>query len=272
MPPVAVHGPAAFAPRVEALESGGAPLDACWAPLPLPYPAALEAMDAVQRQRCDGTVGDLALYLEHEAVVTYGRATPPGHLGWASQGSTPSVSVPRGGLATYHGPGQLVGYLFLNLKRRADGRGADLHDYLRALELGIIAFLGAVYDLPAVLRANHTGVWTHGFPGVEDAPEKPAPALAELPRKIAAIGISCRRWVTAHGVALNIDPDMTAFKRIVPCGITDAESTSVAREHELAGRPFVPEPMKELAAALHLNLLCSLQAAGWCLPDGNSEG
>lgn len=226
----------------------------------LPYAPTIARMEQAQADRKGGILPDSAFYLEHEPVVTFGRATPAEHLAAEGPHGIPMVEVPRGGLATYHGPGQLVGYLVVDLSKRADGRPADLHAYLRAIEEGLIAFLREEYALPAGIREGFTGVWTHGFRDAGGTPAFPG-------RKLASIGVSCRRWVTAHGFALNIEPDMAAFRAIVPCGITDAEMTSVRRECELAGRPFDSKPMNELAARAHRHLALSLADAGWCRPE-----
>lgn len=209
----------------------------------LPYEPTIVRMEQAQSDRKAGAAPDTIFYLEHEPVVTYGRATPEEHL-VAAPHEIPTVAVPRGGLATYHGPGQMIGYLVMNLSEREGGRPPDLHAFLRALEEGLIAFLKSEYGLEAGLREGFTGVWTQG-------------------RKLASIGVSCRRWVTAHGFALNIDPDMSAFRSIVPCGITDAEMTSVRREVERTGRRFDERPMKELCAGAHEHLVRALREAGW---------
>jgi lipoate-protein ligase B len=116
------------------------------------------------------------------------------------------VEVERGGDVTYHGPGQLVGYPILDLAPLRP----DLHWYLRTLEAALIAGL-AELGIPAEPRPGYTGVWTQG-------------------RKIASIGIHVKQWVTWHGFALNVTTDLTAFDRILPCGIAGVEMTSVERE------------------------------------------
>jgi lipoate-protein ligase B len=216
----------------------------------VPYKPAIQRMEAARRDRLDGKTGDTIFYLEHEPVVTYGRATPPEHL-HREPHNLPLVEVRRGGLATYHGFGQLVGYCVIDLAAREGGRRPDIHEFLRALEDGLARFLLRHFRLRAAPFPGHTGVWIHD----------PGP-----PRKIASIGISVRRWVTAHGFALNISTPLEAFRAIVPCGITEYETTSVARELESAGQPFVHQPMKELARALHPYVCEALQERGWCRP------
>lgn len=214
----------------------------------VPYAPAIRRMEAARRERLEGKARDTIFYLEHEPVVTYGRATPPEHL-HREPHNLPLVEVGRGGLATYHGFGQLVGYCVIDLSAREGGRQPDLHEFLRALEDGLSRFLLRHFQLRAGPFPNHTGVWIHD----------PGP-----PRKIAAIGISVRRWVTAHGFALNISTPLDAFRAIVPCGITEYETTSVAHELELAGRIFAHQPMKELARAVHPFLCEALHKRGWC--------
>ena len=153
---------------------------------------------------------DLLLLLEHEPTVTLGRATketsllvPPDSL---AQAGITVAEVERGGDVTWHGPGQLVGYPILHLARHQQ----DLHWYLRMVEEALIVALDAL-GIPAERNPGFTGVWTAG-------------------RKIASIGIHVRRWVTTHGFALNVHNDLADFARIVPCGITGVEMTSVAQE------------------------------------------
>ncbi|MBX7247046.1 MAG: lipoyl(octanoyl) transferase LipB [Candidatus Sumerlaeaceae bacterium] len=211
------------------------------------YREALRRMDEAQRDRRDGAIPDTIFYLEHEPVITHGRATPTEHLHRTDHG-IPTFEVPRGGLATYHGPGQLVGYPIINLANRTGGRRADIHDYLRALERALVSFLRDECQLAAGTRKGLTGVW------IEDAAN---------PRKIASIGVSARRWVTAHGFALNINPDLGAFRAIVPCGLEGDPMTSVENEFALAGRAFAARPMKDVAGELHRFVCAALREQGW---------
>jgi lipoyl(octanoyl) transferase len=118
----------------------------------------------------------------------------------------PLFPINRGGQATYHGPGQLVGYFLLDLRRY----GQDLHRYLRWIEAVLIELL-AVYDIIAVTRASLTGVWVEN-------------------RKIASIGVGVRHWITMHGFALNVSGDLSPFDQITPCGIANVAMTSIERE------------------------------------------
>jgi lipoate-protein ligase B len=223
----------------------------------IPYDTALARQAAVHKLRVLGEISDQFFYLTHPPVITYGRATNLDDLRVQPHG-IPTVEVPRGGLATYHGPGQLIGYIIMDLKNRASGQAPDIHAYLRAIEEGLIAFLHAEFDLPACRREGFTGVWTHGF-------NAPLPGSTEVgvPRKLASIGVSARKWITSHGFALNLHPDMNAFRSIVPCGITDAAMTSVEMEHQLAGREYQRASMEELATRTHEHLVAALAAYGW---------
>lgn len=221
------------------------------------YLPALDRMAEAHTLRTAGQAPDGFFYLEHPPVITYGRATPECELQLGAP-EIPRLAVPRGGLATYHAPGQLVGYLVMDLRERAGGQAPDIHAYLRAIELGLIAFLSDEFGLEAGLREGFTGVWTTPAP---DAP---------VGRKLASIGVSARKWVTSHGFALNICPDMRGFEAIVPCGITDAAMTSVEKELILQGRQFTRKPMEQWAAAAHRHISAALQDAGW-LHEFNSD-
>lgn len=167
---------------------------------------------ALQRQlhadRVAGTIPDTVLLLEHEPVYTAGRRSEA----WERPiDGTPVVDVDRGGRVTWHGPGQLTGYPIIALPHPLDVVG-----YVRRLESALIAVCGR-FGLDTVRIAGRSGVWV--------------PADARGPdRKLAAIGVRVARGVTLHGFALNADCDLTAFDRIVPCGIRDAGVTSMTRE------------------------------------------
>jgi lipoyl(octanoyl) transferase len=162
--------------------------------------------DLVARKRQDQSSIDELLLLEHEPVYTIGRSPDRSSLLGASHLPYPVFPINRGGQATYHGPGQLIGYPIVDLRHC----GQDLHRYLRWLEEMLIETL-AHYEISAVRREGLTGVW------VEQ-------------RKIASIGVGVRHWITMHGVALNVGGDLSPFRHIVPCGITNVEMTSI--EHE----------------------------------------
>ena len=157
------------------------------------------------------------LLCEHPHTYTLGKSGKPEHLlldeaALAAHGAS-FHRVNRGGDITYHGPGQLVGYPILDL----DNFRPDIHWYLRMLEEAVIRTL-AEYGLNAGRIAGLTGVWLGWEAG------------APNPRIICAQGVKCRRWVTLHGFALNVAPDLSYFGHIVPCGITDKAVTSLAQE------------------------------------------
>ncbi len=157
-----------------------------------------------------GEIGDTCLLLEHEPVYTIGRTRDRSSLaGDPEMLPHPVIETNRGGQATYHGPGQLVGYFILDLHRY----GQDLHTFLRAIEESIIDFLQANGVPAAGRREGLTGVW-----------------IGE--RKIASIGVGVKKWISMHGFALNIERDLSGFSSIVPCGIQNVEMTSLERESE----------------------------------------
>jgi lipoyl(octanoyl) transferase len=179
------------------------------------YRAALDWQRSLAHDRIAGRLPhDVLLLLEHDPVVTLGRTTQPEHV--LSPEGIDVVEVERGGDVTFHGPGQLVGYPILDL----NGYRPDLHWYLRTLEQALIDALGRL-AIPAERNPGLTGVWTRG-------------------RKIASIGIHVKQWVTWHGFALNVTTDLTAFDRIVPCGIPGVVMTSVARERGVDAAAAAP--------------------------------
>ena len=174
------------------------------------YADAFERQKALVDQRRNNLAPDTLVLTEHEPVYTMGmRKGAEQHLIWqeaelAKQGIEVYQSN-RGGDITYHGPGQLVGYPIVSLQQRR-----DLHAYLRDLEEVVIRTL-KIFDLESGRREGKTGIW------LED-------------RKICAIGVAVRTWVTYHGFALNVNPNLEHFSGIVPCGITDGTVTSMERE------------------------------------------
>jgi len=162
--------------------------------------------EIVTKKRQDRSSGDELLLLEHEPVYTIGRTPDRSSLLGAAHLPHPLFPVNRGGQATYHGPGQLMGYPIIDLR----WCGQDLHRYLRWLEQLLIEIL-AEYEIAASQRESLTGVW------IED-------------RKIASIGVGVRHWITMHGFALNVCGDLSPFNYIVPCGINDVTMTSMEKE------------------------------------------
>jgi lipoate-protein ligase B len=177
----------------------------------MPYADALALQRSVARARISGEIGeDLLLLVEHPPVVTLGRSSKERHLlaspALLAARGVELFEVERGGDVTFHGPGQLVGYPIVDLKRHKQ----DLHWYLRQVEEALIRAV-APLGIEGERSAGFTGVWTQG-------------------RKLASIGVHARDWVTWHGFALNVTTDLEYFDLIVPCGIAAVEMTSVARE------------------------------------------
>jgi lipoyl(octanoyl) transferase len=160
----------------------------------------------VAEKRANPTAGDELLLLEHEPVYTIGRTPEQSSLRGASHLPHPVFAINRGGQATYHGPGQLIGYPIIDLRRC----GQDLHRYLRWIEALLVETLAEV-EIAAAARPGLTGVW------ITD-------------RKVASIGVGVRHWITMHGFALNVCGDLSPFDQIVPCGIANVTMTSIERE------------------------------------------
>ena len=152
-----------------------------------------------------GKIADTLLLLEHPHVYTLGRGASEAFIVSPPAG-VPIHRVSRGGEVTYHGPGQLVGYPILKL----EGPARDVHGYLRALEEVLIRALAAC-GISAGRREGLTGVWIGN-------------------RKIASLGVGIKRWVTLHGFAINVNPDLAYFGGIIPCGIAGCAMTSVAEQ------------------------------------------
>jgi lipoyl(octanoyl) transferase len=176
------------------------------------------------------------LFLEHSPVYTLGRATRPEHLlmpreELARKTGIPVVTADRGGSVTYHGPGQLTAYVLLNLKVW----GWSIHQHLWALEQAAIQGLAA-FGLKGQRAPGMTGVWVadsgsadDGASGREGAPTNATSESSDPLAKICAIGVGCRRWVTYHGLSLNVDMDLSPFEHIDPCGLGRRPVTSLAR-------------------------------------------
>lgn len=201
------------------------------------YADALARQAGLVERRIAGEFGDTLVFTEHEPVFTLGmRAGAEAHLLWdagrlAREGIA-TEKTNRGGDITYHGPGQIVGYPVVSL----DGR-RDLHAYLRFLEEVLLGAVGQ-FGLTAGRREGKTGIWVDN-------------------RKVAAIGVAVRRWVTYHGFALNVNPDLTHFQGIVPCGIRADDGTVTSLQAEL-GRDVPLEEVKRVLAAEFGRLLPGL--------------
>jgi len=171
----------------------------------VPYPEALAAMDARAAAIADGTAGEQVWLLEHPSIYTAGTSANDADL---LEARFPVYRTGRGGQFTYHGPGQRVGYAMLDLKTRTP----DVRAYVRDLEQWLIETL-AQFNVKGERREGRVGIWVQR--GLRED-------------KIAALGVRIKRWVTLHGVALNVEPDLTHFSGIVPCGVTAHGVTSLA--------------------------------------------
>lgn len=187
----------------------------------VPYEEALELQRELARERISGAIPqDMLLLLEHPPVVTLGRSAKSKNLvasaDFLASRGVELFEVERGGDVTFHGPGQLVGYPIIDLKRHR----MDLHWYLRQIEQALIDTL-AEYSISAERNTGFTGVWTNR-------------------RKIASIGVHVRDWVTWHGFALNVTTDLSYFDLIIPCGIEGVTMTSIEREVKNLGSALKP--------------------------------
>src|SRR5262249_43518537 len=188
--------------------------------------------EIVVKKRNERALEDELLLLEHDTVYTIGRTSDQSSLLGSVHLPQPLFPINRGGQATYHGPGQLMGYPIIDLRRC----GQDLHKYLRWLEQLLIETL-AEYDVTAIRRESLTGVW------VGD-------------RKIASIGVGVRHWITMHGFALNVCGDLSPFNHIVPCGINNVAMTSMEKE---TGRTFSVASVAVSLQKLALNRISELR-------------
>jgi lipoyl(octanoyl) transferase len=192
---------------------------------PVPYLDAVAAMERHVEAIRTGGAPELVWLLEHPALYTAGTSAKPGDL--IEPERLPVFQTGRGGQYTYHGPGQRIAYLMLDLSRR----GKDVRRFVRDIERWVIDALRQL-GVEGACREGRTGIWV-------PRPEKGASAED----KIAAIGIRVRRWVSFHGVSINVDPDLAHYAGIVPCGILDQGVTSLAD----LGRPA---PLTALDEAL----------------------
>lgn len=174
---------------------------------PVPYLHALADMEARNAAIAAGEANELIWLLEHPPVYTAGTSADPAEL---VDPRFEVVEAGRGGRYTYHGPGQRVGYLMLDLNRR----GKDVRCFVHSIEGWVIDTLGD-FGVESWRAKGRVGIWTRDIDGRE--------------AKIGAIGVRVRRWVTMHGFSVNIDPDLSHFGGIVPCGIDEFGVTSLAR-------------------------------------------
>ncbi|CCB64418.1 MULTISPECIES: lipoyl(octanoyl) transferase LipB [unclassified Hyphomicrobium] len=174
------------------------------------YDFALEVMRRRTSEIRDGTARELVWLLEHPPLYTAGTSAKDEDL--LNPNALPVFRTARGGQFTYHGPGQRVAYVMLDLETR----GRDIRDFITRLELWLINAL-AEFNVTGEIRRNRVGIWVRRSSKGEQVEDK-----------IAAIGLHVSRWVSSHGVALNVDPDLSQFGGIVPCGIRDHGVTSLA--------------------------------------------
>lgn len=198
----------------------------------VPYDEAVASMAGWVEERRSGTAPDRLFLLTHPPIITYGHTTPAGELP-ADLSRIPTVQTNRGGHATYHGPGQLVGYLVIDLHDRGP------RDVVRWLENGLIDALAEL-----------------GFAAVRRDTPKGAPSLVGVwtpdGRKLASIGMRIRGGITSHGFALNIDPDLTVFDSFVACSLDDVAMTSLRRLADERGTTPPAEADIRDAIARHL--------------------
>ena len=184
-----------------------------------PYKSVLRDMDGYVRSIQADSMPESVWMFEHEPVFTGGTSAKDSDL--LSPGDIPTIDTGRGGEWTYHGPGQLVVWPLLRLSQR----GQDLRAYIRGLEAWIIDVL-ACFGLQGERREGLPGVWIRR--GDVGSPERLD--------KIAAIGVRISKWVSMHGFAINLEPDLSAFDKIIPCGVTDGGTTSFAELGLLVSR------------------------------------
>lgn len=190
----------------------------------LTYAEGLARQEAEVERVRSGTSPGCFFLLEHHPVYTIGRTRDQSSLRNPLALPHPVVEINRGGQATYHGPGQLVGYPILDLT----SRGRDLHRYLRFLEDFVLA-LAAEYGVEAIRREGLTGAW-----------------VGE--RKLASIGVGVRHWISMHGFGLNVTPEaLSGFQHITPCGLGGVQMTDLSTE---SGRPLTVEEVADTAARL----------------------
>lgn len=174
---------------------------------PVPYRAALDQMDARNRAIAAGEASELVWSLEHPPVYTAGTSAAPGEM---LDPRFEVIEAGRGGRYTYHGPGQRIGYVLLDLNRR----GRDVRCFVHAIEGWVIDTL-ADFGVESWRAEGRIGIWTRDIDGSE--------------AKIGAIGVRVRKWITMHGFSVNLAPDLAHFAGIVPCGIAEYGVTSLER-------------------------------------------
>ncbi|MDP8905096.1 MAG: lipoyl(octanoyl) transferase LipB [Chloroflexota bacterium] len=202
----------------------------------VPYREAWALQHELLASRAAGNSRDVLLLLEHPPVLTLGRQSDPAHVRTSSDELTRRgidlIRVERGGEVTYHGPGQLVAYPIVRL---AD-RGLYVRPFVRALEQAM-ASTAAAFGVAAGRRDGYPGIWCD--------------STSDRPRKLGALGLRIERGVTYHGIALNVTTELSDFQLIDPCGMRDAEVTSIAREAGWRGSAALPSTASVEDAAGH---------------------
>lgn len=196
----------------------------------VPYQEAFERQQAMVRRRIAGEIGDTLVFTEHPPVYTLGRRQGAAEHLLLDDAERSALGIElvqsnRGGDITYHGPGQVVGYLIVSLEQ-----SRDLHRFLREIEQALINTLGMI-GLAAARRKGLTGIWLDK-------------------RKVAAIGVAVRQWVTYHGFALNVNNDLEPFSGIVPCGIDSKQGSVTSMAQELGMAVDITEVKTLLAQEL----------------------
>ncbi|PJG47935.1 lipoate-protein ligase B [Sphingobium sp. LB126] len=208
---------------------------------PMDYPAALADMEARAAAIFEGQAGERVWLLEHPPLYTAGTSADPAEL---LDPRFPVHAAGRGGRYTYHGPGQRIGYLNIDLRER----GKDVRNFVHHLEGWMIDALGDL-GIAARRAEGRIGIWTDDLQGRE--------------AKIGALGIRVRRWITLHGFSINVDPDLSHFGGIVPCGLAEYPVTSIAALG-------VKASMADLDAALYAHFPAFISRLRRCGPDGST--
>ncbi len=197
-------------PALDFFRTDGRPAGWAVSPEPVPYEAAVAAMEARAAAIASGEAGELVWLLEHPPLYTAGVSSKAGDL--LAPDRFPVHQTGRGGQFTYHGPGQRVAYVMLDLTARR----RDVRAFVASLEAWVIGALDA-FNVTGEIKDGRVGVWV----------ERRTPGLPPREDKIAAIGVKLRKWVSFHGVSLNVEPDLEHFAGIVPCGISAHGVTSL---------------------------------------------
>ena len=219
--------------------SDGAPVGWAVSTGYVPYPAAVAAMEARAAAIAEGTAGELVWLLEHPPLYTGGVSAKATDL--IAPDRFPVFASGRGGQYTYHGPGQRVAYVMLDMTKR----GRDVRAFVEALEAWIIDALAA-FNVVGEMREGRVGVWV----------ERKGPGWSRED-KIAAIGVKLRKWVSFHGISLNVEPDLEHFTGIVPCGQTEHGVTSLVD----LGLPVTLDEADEALRASFVRVFGPVEAA-----------